>query len=71
MTRRLAFALMILAVAVLSGCGGTRVPDWTTDGYNNLEAFKERYLAGRSGAAEANWRHTVEAIRMKIGRAHV
>ncbi len=76
MTRRLTFVLMILAVTILAGCGGARVPDWTTDGYNNLEAFKERYLAGRSGPAEANWRHAVEAIRMSgdlevLGRAYL
>ncbi|NPU85583.1 MAG: hypothetical protein HPY65_13990 [Syntrophaceae bacterium] len=76
MTHRLALALVILMAAALAGCGGARVPDWTTDGYNNLESFKERYLAGRDGPAEANWRNAVEAIRMSgdmevLGRAYL
>lgn len=76
MTHRLALALVILVAAILTGCGGARVPDWTTDGYSNLEAFKERYLAGRDGPAEANWRKAVEAIRMSgdmevLGRAYL
>ncbi len=39
------------------------MPDWTTDGYNNLESFKERYLPAR-GTGRSELAHTVEAIRM-------
>ncbi|MGV8078492.1 MAG: hypothetical protein AB2L22_00315 [Syntrophales bacterium] len=76
MTHRFTVALLILTAFFLAGCGGARVPDWTTDGYNNLESFKERYLAGRDGPAESNWRKAVEAIRMSgdmevLGRAYL
>ncbi len=76
MMRRLAVALLILLAASLAGCGGSRVPDWTVDGYNNLEAFRERYLAGRERAADSSWRKAVEAIKTSgdldvLGRAHL
>jgi hypothetical protein len=76
MTRPIAFALAVLLAVVALGCGGARVPDWTTDGYNHLETFKERYLAGRVGTAESSWRKAVEAIKLSgdmevLGRAYL
>jgi hypothetical protein len=55
----IAFVFLML----IAGCGSKPIPDWTNAAFNQLDDFRENYLAGKTQIAELHFNKAVDEIK--------
>lgn len=55
--------IAFIFLMLIAGCGSKPIPDWTNAAFNQLESFRENYLAGKTQIAELHFNKAVEEIK--------
>jgi hypothetical protein len=55
--------IILMMVALITGCGGRPAPDWTLKSFNRLEDFKKQYLEGNTRMAILNFNRAIDEIK--------